>query len=65
MLTGITMMYGSSELAERVAAFLAEHPLSSGQRSVEQDLERLGVGVAMAARLRPGLPSLLRTATTR
>ena len=65
MLSGITMMYTSSALAERVTAFLASHPLATGQRSVEQDLERLTVGVALGERLRSGLGAVLGDVATR
>jgi puromycin-sensitive aminopeptidase len=65
MLSGVSMMYTSTELAQRATAFLNAHPLATGQRSVEQDLERLSVGVALGERLRPGLGELLEAATTR
>jgi puromycin-sensitive aminopeptidase len=65
MLSGISMMYTSSALAERVTAFVASHPLATGQRSVEQDLERLAVGVALGERLRSDLGAVLGDVATR
>jgi hypothetical protein len=42
-----------------VHAFFAAHPLRSGQRTLEQTLERLDVNQAFAMREAPGLGSLL------
>ena len=39
-------------LAEDVRSFLAAHPVASGQRTVDQIVERLGINVALADRLR-------------
>jgi puromycin-sensitive aminopeptidase len=61
MLSGITQMIGSAEVAERVSSFLRSHPVETGMRSVEQDLERQAVGVALVERERPGLGDKLRS----
>lgn len=58
MLGGITAL-STPELAEDVAAFLADHPVPQGAKMVEQALERLRVNVALrereAGRLREAL----------
>jgi hypothetical protein len=42
-------------LAAAVAAFVADHPLPTGQRTVDQAVERLFVNVGVAGRLRPSV----------
>ena len=59
MLSGVSTMIGSREVADRVAEFLRRNPVETGQRSVEQDLERMYVGVALGERERPRLRSAL------
>jgi len=59
MLAGVSRMISSRSTAEKVDAFLRSHPVGTGQRSVEQDLERMFVGVAFAERERPGLERTL------
>ena len=49
MLEGVTALDGA-ELAARVHAFLAEHPLPQGAKQVAQHLERLDINVAMRER---------------
>jgi puromycin-sensitive aminopeptidase len=49
MLGGITAL-SEPALAERVEAFLADHPVPQGHRTVEQHLERLRVNVALRQR---------------
>jgi puromycin-sensitive aminopeptidase len=61
MLGPVRSLCGDEGLADRVAAFLAAHPLASGQRSVDQAVERLGVNVAFGRRERAGLAGVLRT----
>jgi len=63
MLSGVSTMIGSRDVAEKVADFLRAHPIETGMRSVEQDLERLFVGVAFGERERPGLGAALRALT--
>ncbi|HVX21463.1 MAG TPA: M1 family metallopeptidase [Acidimicrobiales bacterium] len=55
MLDGARTLCGDPALADDVTRFLTDHPLRSGQRSVEQMLERLAVNVAFAGRHRGGL----------
>jgi hypothetical protein len=45
--------------AERVAAFHTEHRVESGQRQIDQSVERMLTGVAFAERVRPGLATQL------
>ena len=59
MLAGVRSLCGDAALAADVARFLTEHPVRSGQRSVEQTLERLAINVAFGERERPGLASVL------
>ena len=49
MLEGVTAL-DHAELASRVQAFLAEHPLPQGAKQVAQHLERLDINVALRAR---------------
>ena len=49
MLEGVTAL-DRAELAARVHAFMAEHPLLQGGRQVAQHLERLDINVAMRER---------------
>ena len=59
MLAGVRSLCGDAALADDVARFLTEHPVRSGQRSVEQTIERLRVNVAFGERQRPGLAPVL------
>jgi hypothetical protein len=59
MLAGVRALCGDADLAADVTRFLADHPVRSGQRSVEQSVERLGINVSFAAREGPGLGSEL------
>ena len=49
MLEGVTAL-DRAELAARVHAFLAEHPLPQGAKQVAQHLERLNINVALRTR---------------
>ena len=49
MLEGVTAL-DRAELAARVHAFMAEHPLPQGAKQVAQHLERLDINVALRAR---------------
>ena len=51
----ITTFVSDRAFAERVAEFHLGHPVDSGQRQVEQSVERMLVGVAFAERVRPVL----------
>ena len=61
MLSGVSQMISSAEVAERVTSFLTSHPIETGMRSVEQDLERQRVGVALMQRERPRIGAALRS----
>ena len=53
MLDSVRLLCGDPALADDVERFLGSHPLRTGQRSVDQALERLRVNVAFGARLGP------------
>ncbi len=52
MLGGVTSLCRDRELAGRITTFVRAHPLSIGQRTVDQNLERLGINVSFARSLR-------------
>jgi puromycin-sensitive aminopeptidase len=54
MLGGIRPIVDDA-LAADIRAFLDEHPVPQGQRTLEQHLERMQVSVALASRERPNL----------
>jgi hypothetical protein len=58
----IPALCGDAAFAEGVVAFLAEHPIGSGPRRVEQSVERLAINVAFATRERGQLSESLRAA---
>ncbi len=62
MLQGIRTMCADRSVARRVTEFLGAHPLRSGQRSVEQAIERLWINVAFCEREREGLAQSLERA---
>ncbi|HUD68775.1 MAG TPA: M1 family metallopeptidase [Acidimicrobiales bacterium] len=55
LVNSITTFIADRAFAERVAGFHLEHPVDSGQRQVDQSVERMLVGVAFAERVRPDL----------
>jgi hypothetical protein len=59
MLAGVRTLCGDAKLAADVTEFLHAHPLRSGQRSVEQALERLAINVAFGERERGRLGAVL------
>ena len=59
MLESAKLLCSDAELARSVRAFLAEHPLPSGQRTIDQVVERLGVNVDVVKRLRPSVTAEL------
>ena len=65
MLSGISRLCADSAYAESVAAFVIDHPVASGQRSVLQEVERLRVNVAYGERERPTLGDVLARVATR
>jgi len=56
---GIPSLVADRALAERITMFHNEHPLATGQRQVEQYLERMLNRVAFAERVRPTLREAL------
>ena len=65
MLDSVRTLCRDEALAEDVETFLRAHPLRSGQRSVDQALERLRVNVALGRRLGDLRPLLERLASGR
>ncbi len=59
LVDSITTFVADRDFAERVAAFHRGHPLDSGQRQVQQSIERMLTGVAVAERIRPTLAAQL------
>jgi hypothetical protein len=59
LVNSITTFIADRAFAERVAAFHSGHPVESGQRQVEQSIERMLMGVAFAERVRPDLAAML------
>ncbi len=51
MLDGVRLLCRDRALADDVRTFLGTHPIGSGQRTVDQIVERLGVNEAFVARL--------------
>jgi puromycin-sensitive aminopeptidase len=58
----ISALCADARFAEGAVEFLAAHPLASGQRRVQQSIERLGVNLAFAAREREHLGDAFRAA---
>jgi puromycin-sensitive aminopeptidase len=52
MLSGVTSLCRDAALASDVTTFVHAHPLSVGQRTVDQTLERLEINVSFAASVR-------------
>jgi ERAP1-like C-terminal domain len=65
MLDGVRSLCRDRAVADSVAQFLAQHPLPSGQRTVEQIVERLFVNVALAARMADEAGPALRAGVQR
>jgi len=59
MLEGVKVLCRDSALASEIASFLTTHPVPTGQRTVDQIVERLGVNVTVAQRLRNTAASAL------
>jgi puromycin-sensitive aminopeptidase len=51
MIDGVRLLCRDAAVADDVRGFLAAHPVPSGQRTVDQIVERLGVNQAFVARL--------------
>jgi len=56
---GVRTFLDDRAFAERVAAFHRDHPIETGQRRVEQAIERMLTGVAFAERAGPALRDAL------
>jgi puromycin-sensitive aminopeptidase len=56
MLDGVRLLCRDPALADDVRGFLATHPIPSGQRTVDQTIERLGVNEAFVARVGAATP---------
>jgi len=65
MLEGTKMLCRDPALAHEVRAFIEAHPVRTGQRTIQQILERLDVNVAFSARLGDTAGGLLAAGTTR
>jgi puromycin-sensitive aminopeptidase len=59
MVQGVRTLCSDTGVARRVTEFLAAHPVRTGQRSVDQAVERLWVNVGFVERERPGLGDTL------
>jgi hypothetical protein len=64
MLDGVRMLCRDHALADEVRSFIAAHPIPSGQRTIDQTVERLGVNEAFVSRL-GGTADLLQAALAR
>ena len=64
MLDGVRLLCRDHALADDVRTFIATHPVPSGQRTVDQAVERLGVNEAFVARL-GGADAVLSAAVDR
>ncbi|HXQ62711.1 MAG TPA: M1 family metallopeptidase [Acidimicrobiales bacterium] len=62
MLDGVRLLCRDRTLADEVRGFIGAHPVPSGQRTVDQIVERLGVNEAFVARI-GGAAALLTAAT--
>jgi puromycin-sensitive aminopeptidase len=60
MVSGISSIISSADVAKGIDAFLTDHPVKAGQRSVLQSIERMWTGVSFAERERPALDQTLR-----
>ncbi|MGH9030012.1 MAG: ERAP1-like C-terminal domain-containing protein, partial [Acidimicrobiales bacterium] len=65
MLEGVRLLCRNQSLADEVDAFLANHPVRTGQRMVDQTRERLRVNFSLAARLSEVAGGVLAAATAR
>ena len=65
MLGGVTSLCRDPRLADEVTVFVRAHPLSIGQRTVDQTLERLGINVSFATTIRDTAQPVLRAGLDR
>jgi hypothetical protein len=59
MVDGVRLLCRDEAVARDVEQFLSAHPLATGQRTVNQIVERLGVNIALTARLQATLGAAL------
>jgi hydrogenase/urease accessory protein HupE len=55
----------NQSLAKEIGAFLATHPVPTGEKAIAQTIERLGVNAAFAARLATEAGTELQAGTER
>ncbi len=65
MLESARLLCRHPHVAQEVAAFLAAHPVPTGDKAIAQTIERLGVNAAFAARLASEARPLLSAGTRR
>ncbi len=65
MLSGVTSLCRDPELAREIRTFVHEHPLSIGQRTVDQTLERLTINLSFALALHGTAVPVLRAGLLR
>jgi puromycin-sensitive aminopeptidase len=65
LLEGTKLLCRDAKLAREIRDFLAQHPVRSGRRTIQQTLERLDVNVAFSARLGETAGGLLAAGITR
>jgi hypothetical protein len=65
LVDGVRLLCRDGALAEEIRDFVVAHPVRSGQRTVEQTLERLAVNVSLAAALRDSAGRALAAGTGR
>jgi puromycin-sensitive aminopeptidase len=63
MIDGVRFLCRDPKLTDQIASFLDEHHIASGQRSVDQTLERLLINTALASRLAETAGATLAAAT--
>jgi ApbE superfamily uncharacterized protein (UPF0280 family) len=64
MLDGVRLLCRDHALADDVRTFIAAHPIPSGQRTIDQTVERLGVNEAFVSRVN-GVADILNAALAR
>ena len=65
MLDGVKFLCRDTVLTEEIRLFITEHPIPSGQRTVDQISERLGINTVFASRIGASVGSVLAKATDR
>jgi hypothetical protein len=65
MLDGVKWVCRDAAVAADIRRYLADHPLPSGQRTVDQISERLGINVGFSTRLRGSANDALLAGITR